>query len=237
MKKIIIVCFLVFGFALIGNAQDAAVNTTTPLSFSAGGTSIAIPSPALDMVEVGYDNREFLEVFVASGNRLLAAFVLNSELPELTKKSSDLSISRYTMVQVPRRGEYMDCTEGDFKEITDAAKDEFGDVMDSSMKEAEAEFNRRMESLDLDDAAVSFGKPIQLGPLLSKGDAYGFGMIMPLSMGEEHMNMGMACILMRVKHRLLFVYLYAEYENEDTVKWLRNTAEKWSDAILIANKE
>ena len=77
--------------------------------------------------------------------------------------------------------------------------------------------------------------PVQLGRLFSKRDAYGIGMIMPLSMGGINMKMGMGIALMRVKQRLLFVYLYAEYKNEDTVKWLRKTTDDWADAILKAN--
>lgn len=105
----------------------------------------------------------------------------------------------------------MDCGASDFKEVTDEAKKEFGDVMSSSMREAKEEFSSRMKSLDLEEATVSHSKPIQLGCLFSKQDAYGFGMIIPLSIGGENMKMGMGSALIRVKQRLLFVYLYSGY--------------------------
>jgi hypothetical protein len=221
---------------MAASAEEPALKTAQVPTVKAGGTPIAIPPPTTEMSEVGYDNREFMEVFVAPNNRLIAAFVLTNDLPKLTSGSDNLMMSRYAMVQVPRRGEYMDCGASDFKEVTDGAKEEFGNIMSSSMAEAEEEFNRRMKSLDLEEATVSLGKPIQLGCLFSKQDAYGFGMIMPLSMGGENMKMGMGGALMRVKQRLLFVYLYSEYKDEDTVKWLRKTTEAWADAILKANK-
>ena len=61
--------------------------------------------------------------------------------------------------------------------------------MISSMKEVEEEFNRRMKSLDLEEATVSLGKPIQLGCLFSKPDAYGFGMVVPVEMGGQKSTM------------------------------------------------
>ena len=236
MKKVIRCLLLALFLAASGNAQDTSKKTTEPQAFKAGGTPIVIPAPTGDMVEVGYDNREFMEIFVPTSNRLLAAFVLTNELPRLFSAGDDLVMSKYATVQVPRRFEYMDCEESDFKEVTDGAKAELGDIINSSTKEAEEEFNRRMESLDLEEATVSLGQPIQLGCIFAKPDAYGFGMILPVSMGGKTTNIGAGVALVRAKKRLLFAYLYAEYKNEETVKWLRKTTEEWADAILEANK-
>jgi len=236
MKKMMIACLMSLCIAAIGNAQDTGAKPAPIPSFKAGGTSIALPSPSTEMTEVGYDNREVMEVFVPQNNRLIAGFMLTNDITRLTKKSDDLTMSKYAMVQVPRRGEYMDCGPNEFKEVTSDAKKQFGDVMNSSMKEAAEEFNRRMKSLHLNDATVSLGEPIQLGCLFSKQDAYGFGMILPVAMGGQNMKMAGGAVLMRIKQRLLFVYLYAEYKNEETIKWIRKATEDWTDAILKANK-
>lgn len=211
-------------------------------SFEVGGTPIAIPPPTAEFSEIGHDNREFMEAFVAGNNsRLIAYFVLAEDLPKLTKGSDDLVMSKYAMVQVVRRSEYVDCGASDLEELIDGIRDEFGEeefgvFMNSSIKETEDEFNRRMKSLDLDLATVSFGKPIQLGCLFSMQDAYGFGVIMLLSIDGENMKLGSGTALMRVKQRLLFVCLYAEYKDEETVKWLRKTTGDWAAAILKANE-
>ena len=236
MKKItVIACLLVLGLAGTGRAGESARATAPARSFKAGGIPILIPPPTTSMSEVGYDNREFMEVFVPSTNRLIAAFVQTEDLPSLTSKSIQLRLSRYAMVQVPRRGEYIECGASDFRELTEGAKKRFGDLMKRSMEEADDEFNHRMKALDLDDATMSLGKPVQLGCLFSRRDAYSFGMVTPLSMGGLKTKMAMSVILMRVRERLLFAYLYAEYENEDTVLWLRDATEDWANSILRAN--
>ena len=83
---------------------------------------------------------------------------------------------------------------------------------------------------------MSLGQPIQLGCIISKQDAYGFIAIAPLSTNGTTTNMAGSTTLVRVKKRLIFVYLYSEYKNEETLKWLRETTEVWVDAILNANK-
>ena len=224
-------------------------------SFEAGGTPIAIPPPTAEFSEIGHDNREFMETYVLGNiSGLIAYFVLAEDLKELTKgsddlvmskyamvTSDDLVMSKYAMVMVEPSSEYVNYGASDFEDLIDGIRDEFGEeefgvFMNSSIKETEDEFNRRMKSLDLDEATINFDKPIQLGCLFSMQNAYGFGVIMPMSIGGENMKMGSGTALMRVKQRLLIVCLYAEYKDEETVKWLRKTTGDWAAAILKANE-
>jgi hypothetical protein len=48
----------------------------------------------------------------------------------------------------------------------------------------------------------------------------------------------MACgfAVLRVKERVLFAYLYHNYESPDTVRSLRKDTETWADLILAKNK-
>jgi hypothetical protein len=101
----------------------------------------------------------------------------------------------------------------------------------------EEELNRRMKTLNLDDPKISFDKPVQLGSFFSKQDAFGLGMIMPVSSKGSTTTMVGGIILLRVKNRMLFAYLYATYKDQETVRWVRKTSEGWADAILAANKE
>jgi hypothetical protein len=220
--------------------QDKGVVTTNApeaQSYKAGGTPIVIPPPTNDLVEVGYENREFMEVIVVpTSNRLLAAFVSSDDLPFL-RKSSIKMLSKYSMVQVPRRGEYVDISADDFKQMIGEANQEFSNVCNSTVHESEEEFNWRMKSLDLEEVQANFGKPIQLGTFFSKEDAYGFGLITPLSMNGATVKIATATAMLRAKNRVLFTFVCAEYKDQETLKWHRGTTEDWADAILKANKQ
>jgi hypothetical protein len=231
-----ILSVIIITLAAISNAQTTNVNKSIIQSFIAGGVSIKIPIPDTTFVEVDNDNRESMDIFVPQNNRLLSAYVLTNDLPHLFKDGNNNIMAKYALVEVPREGENTACEASDFKQVTDGAKKSFGDAFFSSTEEADAEFNRRMKSLDLADMQIKLGQPTQLGCFFSKQDIIGFGMLMGYEMGGSTIKMGMTVILMRVNNRLLFVYLYAEYKNDETIKWLRNVGEKWSDEILKANK-
>jgi hypothetical protein len=75
MKRMLMACLLPLGIAAMSNTQNAGARPAACQSFKAGGTSIAIPPPTTGMTEVGYDNRELMEVFVAPNNRLIGGLV------------------------------------------------------------------------------------------------------------------------------------------------------------------
>ncbi len=229
----------IFLLALIigafARAQDSpAPAPAQPSPFLAGGTPITLPAPVDDMTEVGDALRPIMEIAVPQNNRLLAVFVLKTEMDSM-KAGSNQSLTRYAMVEVPRNGEYMDCSPSDFKEVTDAMKQQFGDLVDSSTKEAEQEFNQRLQSMDVTDEKMSLGKPIQLGCFFSKDDEYGFGMITPVTVGTSTSTMAMGAAILRAKQRIIFAYLYCDYKDKSTIIWLQKATEDWADAILKAN--
>lgn len=232
MKKVVAL-LLVLGIAAICNAQDSAIKTSAIKSFKAGGTPIAIPPPTAEMSEVGYDNRESMNVFVPTTNRLIAAFVLTEDLPTHRSAKSGRLLSEYAMVEVPRRGEYINVGADDFKEFSEEIGRQFGAVISSSKDEIEEDLNRRTQALDL--GSVKMRKPLQLGCFFSKHDAIAFGLIQRYSMAGKSANLGTGVAFVRVKHRLLFLYLYAEYKNKGTIKWLQRTTEDWADAIHRSN--
>jgi hypothetical protein len=235
MERKIFLSIILTILTLISDAQTTIVNKDKVQSFLAGGVSIRIPVPDTTFIEVGNDNRKSMDIFVPQSNRLLSAYVLTGDLPHLFKEEKSYLMARYALVEVPREGENMDCEVSDFKQVTDGLKESIGNTFSTLSKESEDEFNSRMKSLDLADMQVKIGQPVQLGCFFSKNDVIGFGMLMGYEIGGSNIKMGMAVILMRVNKRLLFVYLYAEYKNDETIKWLRNTGEKWSDEILKAN--
>jgi hypothetical protein len=235
MKKIFLLILLII-VSVIGNAQTLNEKVSKLQSFIVGGVSIKIPVPDTAMVEVGKANRSNMEIFVPQNNKLISAYVLTNDLPILFKENNNTVMSKYALVEVPRGGENMDCGADDFKEVVNGAKESFGGEFSSVLQESEDEFNRRIKSLDLADMQIRFGQTTQLGCFFSKQDIIGFGILASYEMGGNPIKMGMVVSLIRVNKRLLFVYLYAEYKDDETIKWLRNVGEKWNDEIMKINK-
>lgn len=235
--KIMFVVTLVIVMLLFVPVMNSATDTNMQTgSFKAGGVPIRIPPPTSEFVEAGDRLRNMMEVFVPASNRLISAFVLTDDLPRLSKGGDSSSLAEYALVEVNRQGEYADFGANNFNEVVQGAKKSLGDSSSEYTVKAEEEINRRMKSLNVANAQVSIGKPLQLGSFFSKPNAYCFGMIQSISMGGVNEKMVASATLLLVKKRILFMYLYAEYKNDDTIKRVRKISEEWSDAILTANK-
>ena len=203
-------------------------------TFQVGGKTVAIPSPGSEFSEVGDANRDGMKVFVPESNRLVSGFVLSTDLPKLFKTEKNDMMVRYALVEVPKTSEFTDCNTADFKDVVSG--------VDESLKngnyvaESETEFNNRMKKMHLDSLQIRIGQPAPLGRFFYKQDVICLGMVMALELGGESARYAVAIMLIRVKQRLMFVYLYNAYENQESVSWLRKTAETWGDRILTANK-
>ncbi len=252
-----LILFMVSGSLQTANAQPLTAKDKTPTaniepsetaaktpytsaavpkieSFKAGGTPINIPAPCSDLIEVGYDVREQMEIFVPASNRLLCGYMKPIDIPRFVKGEKNLVLSKYASIQVPRRGEYQDFKTNDFNDLVGYLKNSLSDDMALITEESEAEFNNRMASMKL--SKVSIDKPVQLGTLFSKPDAYSFGMISTTSVQGNSWTMVIGTTFLRVHNRLLFVYVFAEHKNEKSIAMVRKVSEEWAEAILAANK-
>lgn len=213
------------------NAQSGTRNTAQ--TFRAGLKSIAIPQPSPELVETGSDYRVVLELLAPNQNRLLAAFLLPEELKAVI--AGPTSLSRYALVEVPRRAEFATVTPASFKQISDGMAQQFGASMDATLKDQEEEVNRRIKIYSSSAPTITMDKPFMLGTFFAKPDASSFGMILQLASNGAPKKMAAAVTIIRVQERVMFLYIYTSYVNDDSVKWVRTTAEQWTDAVLKAN--
>ncbi|MBX9735045.1 MAG: hypothetical protein K2X37_13385 [Chitinophagaceae bacterium] len=234
MKKISLVIFLIIVSAL-SNAQTLNEKLPTVQSFVVGGVSIKIPVFDTTMIEVGKENRKNMEIFVPPDNRLISAYIVKTDLHILFTGDTTKMISKYALVEIPRGIESIDCDANGFNSVVKGVIESFGDKFSTLFKESEDEFNRRIKSLKLSKLESKMGEPIRLGCLFSKQDIIGFGTLASHEMGDSSIKMAMVFSLIRVKKRVLFIYLYTQFKDNETINWLRKIGEKWSDEILKIN--
>ena len=223
----------VFLLPLVLHAQTSAAQT-----YRAGLKSIAIPAPAGDLTEIGPDYRVLFEPLTPDTNRLIAAFALSDDAAQLRSTGASGGLKEYALVEVLRRAEFVDISSDLFRQVEDNMATQFGTTLNSSLQDQQDELNRKLKATHGDEAfAVSLDKPLQLGVLFSKTDACAFGVIMPVSAKGTTIKMAAGVIVMRVQQRLVYGYLYTLYKDDDSVQWVRKTAEAWAGSILAANKQ
>ena len=208
-----------------------------------GGVAVVVPTPWQDMVELGADRRGFMDQFVPPTNRLIAGFV-NADDASKVGSGVVKAPPRIAMMSVSREYESTEIREDGFKMIVDNVRKQFDVTAEGYANENEEEFNRRMTALNLDNIKITVGKPISLGCLFSTPNSAGFGTILQVSATnseekptkDHSMQKSLSVLFVRVKNRVLFGYIFADYEGPETVKWLRRVSQDWSDAILAANQ-
>jgi hypothetical protein len=224
--------FLLFG-SIHTHAQ--ATKSTDVATFRVGLKSIAITAPSTELVETGSDYRVLLDTLTPVNNRLIAAFLLPADLKAIQTGTTS-ALSRYALVEVPRRAEFASITPEFFKQLAGSLGKEFDASLDAKLKDQQDEINRRMKALSASPTTVTLDKPVMLGSFFSKRDAEGFGGVMPIDVNGKKSKMAMGLTVVRIQERVLFLYLYTSYTDEESVNWVRTSGDKWADAILAANK-
>jgi hypothetical protein len=202
--------------------------------FPVGDATISLPAPpGLAMVELG-NGRGYFDPAVPDSNRLMAAFVLEKDVPALHTAANQV-LTPYALVETLRAAENSNVSASDFKDLADSVSKQIGAVLDSSFKESEDSFNQRMKAMNL-NVQVSYGKPVTLGTFFVKTDAYAFGMMAPVTANGATTNMVVGTVLLRVKSHIVFAYFYSAYKDDQSPVQVRAATEQWTDAILAANQ-
>jgi hypothetical protein len=223
-----------FAFAQTVGTAPAVVGQGSNHGFQVGGNFVEIPPPASDMVEYSKDKGP-VDSFVPPYNRLVVAFVPTGDkdsVVSITRKAP----SRLALVQVSRQYESTYIDASNFKTIIASVASQFDSNVDSYAKENEEEFNKRLKSLDLDNAKITFEKPVSLGILYSEPNATAFGTVLAASAGQASITKALGVIYLHVKGRALFAYLFIDYKDQETIRELRTMSEEWTKAILKANQ-
>jgi hypothetical protein len=139
----------------------------------------------------------------------------------------------YGMVETLRQAEYADCTPQDFEKFLQGIDPNYFDDA-KRVGDLQEEMNVRLKSLDA--KSIEMGRPKLLGVVFQKPDAYGTVMLMAYKSDGVTVTMASGLAALRVRQRLVFAYLFRNYESPETVKWLGKSLETWGDSILTRNK-
>jgi hypothetical protein len=226
MLKAFSVSVAVFASLLVPNISTAQ---STP-TYRTGLKSISIPAPAPELHEMGPDLRVLMEPLAPAKLRLIAAFMLSDNLNQLPENTAPLT--QYALVEVPRAAEFHDVDETVFKTVVDGMSQQFSsENLQSTMQ---TEIDRHFA--DLGAGKLTMDKPTQLGTLFSKPNASGFAMLMPMALNDKTATLVAATLVVHVRNRVLFAYLYTQYKDKTSVDWITKTSQSWVDEILKSNE-
>ncbi len=213
-----------------------ALHAASDCLATTGGVSLTLPAPAGGIVEVGADKRDYFAYMVPDTTRLLCAFVPSGILPGLTSPARGLG--RYMLVEVSRRAEAatQEISASDFAEVIASVKQQIGDgtTLAKTAQSSSEEATRKLREMG-DSKGISIQQITPLGVIFQSPDAYAVAMASPVTSGGVASQVLNASVLLRVRGRLLFVYLYADGGDEASLNWLKTVAGEWTRQILSYN--
>jgi len=174
-------CVCILSIASVAlRAQDSTKATTMQAQITnvrVGAVSIAIPSPMNDLVEPGPDYRVIFETLAPVNNRLVAAFVPQSNMDAIHKGVRP-PMDEYALVEVARHAEFAEIDSAAFQQIADVLAKKFGGDISQFSPEGQEEINHNLKALGK-SVSVTIDKPVPLGIFFVMTNAIGVGSIQP----------------------------------------------------------
>jgi hypothetical protein len=224
MLRILLAVACLFLAVQIVSADDTTV--------SVGGTSITLPAPEGFF---RYDGKSAkIDTFVqkplaASGIRLLAIFGSEETLADVLLDQFP-KIARNFSAQTPVSLESSQFTSTSFSEM----KPELRNTL-SSMKyrdlanEVETSIHATLGT------SLTVGEMIPLGIFGDTGDSVCFSMLTKMQLASVSYISVVACSIVRVNNRLVYLYASSLYRQKSDIDWARQSVQQWRDAVLKAN--
>lgn len=195
-----------------------------------GAVAIALPNPPGDLVPVD-DNAKSLNFdwMVRPNARLLAAYMEPKQFASINVVHGRMSPN--AMVQSLKGAEHMDLDPDDFVTIASSASEGL-DKRD--VQEMQAKMERRQKEKDGNSVIVD--KPQMLGTIFRKTDEFGMIQLIQFKDDGQTLTTIMGTALLRIKQRLVCLYVYRTYQSKDSLEWVKRNLEAWSDAIIAHNR-
>jgi len=184
--------------------------------------------------------RKVMENFTASTNRLLLGY-LTSEDVERMRQGMEPEFLRYAMVQTFRDLENRRLGQADIEEIKRMMRgdgmrrlyDELAGQIEAEVDGSSARFSQ--EFLEGKALELEMGRMEVLGLLFERPNATSHAGLIKYqsSFGDGTMVMGNTTMV--VNGKVLYAFLYSDFEGKEDVDWVAQTMQDWVDAINAAN--
>lgn len=199
-----------------------------------GAIPLVIPVPAEGFVDAGADHLKTMDVMVVGVNRLLCAFLTPDDYARMLDPKQETVMDRYMLVEVQKTSEDTEFTDEGLEGVRNTLRTQFSEILDKTTKPTQDEVNEKFKKLN--SPQVKLDKPIPLGLFYSGPNAEAYGVVMDVNYaGGTSRRIAMSAMFLKIRSRLVFVYIYSVYKEPATIDWLKQMSEQWAKSILAAN--
>jgi hypothetical protein len=201
------------------------------IKIDVGGTSILIPTPENDFIEVGEEDRKIVGIQIPEMNNVKALFLLKEIYQKIGIKPFNLK--RTVMIEVVKTFENMKFSEKDFIDF----KTLYANSLSTVLSDAEKTVNLHYAKIKDIVGNAEVGKAFVLGTILDRKDANAFLIWNKVKTDEAAIEVVTGNLTIRIKNKILFVYVSNELKDDESLFWVSNTIQNYSQMIFDLNKE
>jgi hypothetical protein len=228
MKKLVLI--IIFGFLFIYTKTFGQTKLT---SVNIGGVTIKIPSPLKNYYKVSTNKSDILKSYVPDGNNLLVAYVDSSDNIILSNGTSNqVSLNKCMLVQSNKPYETYSITENKLKEIRienfGKTKYVLQQLLDTNTV--------YIDKYRTNNSGIFTETSKNIGVIYENKNAFGILVSIVENNGSQYQFSTCIAGYVRVKNRLIFTFVFTDYNYNSDIIWASNVSEKWAKAIIEANK-
>jgi hypothetical protein len=205
-----------------------------------GGTTISLPSPIgfHEISSLSPEYRRLAELNTYKNNRLLAVYFSEDDVGRIMK-NEDAKMSRYMLVQTMESAVKKKISQSQFIDFAEGMKSDQYKLWDQYKNKIQPWLENTSENIsneyDFIDYEMKIGEPVPLGVYHDTPEAFSFALLTKYSGSEEGNAFKSVVIggstIMLIKKKMLFVYVYANFNDQDDIDWVRSVSKSWIKSI------
>ena len=236
---VIAIAWLLIGALCLTTAQAQTANNPIDV----GGVTIEAPSlPGFNEIsKISPEVVALAEAMIPPANRLLGVYLSDRDYEKLVNGESP-EFDRYIFIQVHRELENKNVSRADFREIATQLKAQQDTILDDVREDVGKIFDSASNQISKDyDVSLDMrlGDQKSLGVFLDQPNAVAFTSLVKYqgSLEGESFDYVMAgsTMLMKVKRRLLYLYVYSQYDEQADADWVESRTTELANLLLTAN--
>ena len=222
-----------------GTSQDVLA-----INIDIHGTTISIPAPAgfTEVQAVSMETFQAFEDLCPPANRLLACFLTNQDAGSLMK-GEDAELNRHFLVQVYKQLEPVNVSLADFSPFREGIRTEFENYYAENREKVDAWAKRGSDNLSRrydTDVKLDIEGMVPLGINEETASHISTSMLIKyesaiLESVESYISAG-TMVIQLVRGKVLFLYVYRNYNSNSDLEWTKKVAKEWSNRIIAANE-
>lgn len=240
-----LVCALLLAVTPLAQADTGAGGA--PSVYRVGARQIALPVP-----ELFRDPSVSAPALSAMGKtltppfaRFLAIYVPPAAVAH-AKAGNEAAMERYYLVQSNRRFEAMTFSKSGFAQLKTQMRTQQAELIKlaamPALKEGMRDMSRKLAEMAKDRTmSMKVGDIHPLGVLDESDDMISFGSVMKLDVIKEgkpsQLVLANSTTLVRLKDKVIALYAYSDYRNDDDLAWVRSAGRTWSVSATLLNKD